>query len=444
MAIGVDNYAAVDDDEDLLPQGEPGSYAPAVPPQADAAPVSAPAPNGQSSAPPVEATVGGDNAPGPVPLSADASAGTPQLMRRPSAATQQPPASGMPPAGGSAPLPPPQWKDYAPAEPTTKMGRFGRVLGDMFTGEPKKDMQRSIQGYDAALKGYDAATTAATGQSEAKLRGAQANEAQARADTIGQTSTVTMNGIQYTIPTKDLEKFLGTSGTNATKQDIATGNNTTAVKTTGMRDTTSERNTDVKTASAQDIAADREASQERIAKGHDLVSTEVARIRAASANDPNKLTNTMKTMKQQAAVTLPKIQQTIDQTEEVANLLGPGEGRWNDFMQGKIGVKDPAFAHYKDQTEFVASAVALAHARGRMSGELYDHFLKMFDAGKQSPENMIAALQVAQDWLGDYAKMGEPGTSTGPPAAPPSGGSAPPKVMTPAEYLAQAKKGAKK
>jgi len=181
---------------------------------------------------------------------------------------------------------------------------------------------------------------------------------------------------------------------NETKQDIATGRNK----------------------SQAEIAHERELSAERIATGHNLAMTEAARIRAANANDPNKLTNTMKTMKQQAQSTLPGIDRALDETEKVAGKLGPAAGRWNDFWQGKVGASDPEFAHYKDEVELVSSAVTLAHARGRMSKELYDHFNTMFDAGKQSPENMIQALNVAKEWLTEYAHMGEE-----PPVAAPGG-----------------------
>jgi hypothetical protein len=185
-----------------------------------------------------------------------------------------------------------------------------------------------------------------------------------------------------------------------------------------------------KTASAEKIASEknktneemlreRMAAAERIATGHNLATTEAARIRAAAANDPNKLTNTMKTMKQQAQSTLPGIDRALDETERIANKLGPSAGRWNDFWQGKVGEKDEEFSHYKDEIAFISTAVTLAHARGRMSNELFEHFQKMFDAGKQAPENMIQALNVAKEWLGEYAAMGEPGS-------PVSGGGAAP------------------
>lgn len=156
---------------------------------------------------------------------------------------------------------------------------------------------------------------------------------------------------------------------------------------------------------------DRLNSAEMIARGHDLTRTEVAKMtlqaRANQAKDPNALTNTMKTMKQQAQSTLPGIDRALDETQKMADRLGPAAGRWNDFWQGKVGANDPQFAHYKDEIGMVSSAVTLAHARGRMSNELFEHFQQMFDAGKQSAGNMTQALNVAKEWLGEYATMGD-------------------------------------
>ena len=154
----------------------------------------------------------------------------------------------------------------------------------------------------------------------------------------------------------------------------------------------------------------RNSATEMIARGHDLARVESAKVtmmaRAQMNKDPNALTNTMKTMKQQAISTLPGIDRALQETQDVSGKLGPVEGRWNDFWQGKVGADDPQFSHYKDEIGMVSSAVTLAHARGRMSNELFEHFQQMFDAGKQSPGNMTQALNVAKEWLTEYANMG--------------------------------------
>lgn len=192
-----------------------------------------------------------------------------------------------------------------------------------------------------------------------------------------------------------------------------------------------DKNLEATLASKEKTTAENNAAREKqiqlsndtrklIAKEHEAAETARASMkeagansRAAMAQDPNKLTNAMKTMKQQAQATLPEIDKAINETLAVKDLLGPEAGRWNDFIQGKIGISDPRFAHYRDEIHMVSTAVTLAHARGRMSNELFESFQKMFDAGKQSPENMIQALDVAQEWLTGYAEMGEGGAPSG-------------------------------
>src|SRR6266550_1798188 len=213
-----------------------------------------------------------------------------------------------------------------------------------------------------------------------------------------------------------------TTEKTGSQEKIATGKEASQEKIATGKEASTEKIAGEKIQSAEDIAQGNRESKERIATGHNLASTEVARIRAASANDPNKLTNTMKTMKQQAQATLPGINRALDETEKVANLLGPGEGRWNDFMTGKIGGGDPVYKHYRDEIGMVQSAVTLAHARGRMSNELFEHFERMFNAGKLSAANMIQALNVAHEWLSDYATMGEgPGGGAAPAPQRPKG-----------------------
>jgi len=213
----------------------------------------------------------------------------------------------------------------------------------------------------------------------------------------------------------------------ASAEKIATGKEGSQEKIATGKESSAEKIAEGRTKSAEQIATERAQSAERIATGRNLAMTEAARIRSANANDPDKLTNTMKTMKQQAQSTLPGIDRALDETEKVAGKLGPAEGRWNDFWQGKVGAEDKDFAHYKDEIAFVSSAVTLAHARGRMSNELFEHFQKMFDAGKQAPENMIQALNVAKEWLTEYAKMGDKPETSANNAKTGGGGAKPPE-----------------
>jgi hypothetical protein len=203
------------------------------------------------------------------------------------------------------------------------------------------------------------------------------------------------------------EKIAGEG--NQTKEQIAGEGNQTKTAIAGEDNATKEKIAGQNNLTRTQVAQRANETRRMIAQEHEAG----ANSRAALTNDPDKLTNTMKTMKQQAQATLPQIDKAIDETNQVADLLGPAAGRWNDFIQGKVGAPDPRFAHYADEIHMVSTAVTLAHARGRMSNELYESFQKMFDAGKQSPENMIQALDVAKEWLGGYASIGEKGSPVG-------------------------------
>lgn len=132
---------------------------------------------------------------------------------------------------------------------------------------------------------------------------------------------------------------------------------------------------------------------------------------------------------------IPRITQEI---QALGSKLGPVPGTWNRFWQGDVGVADPQFAHLKDDMDYLASAVALAHAYGRLPSSISDKFDSMYQAGKQDPSNMLAAMQVAMEWLPKIASSGKsagekgnptplsstaPAGGGGPNPTPPSGGS---------------------
>lgn len=114
----------------------------------------------------------------------------------------------------------------------------------------------------------------------------------------------------------------------------------------------------------------------------------------------------------QIVAQLPRLTQEVNAMRAE---IGPDVGRWNRFWQGDVGAASPQFAHLRDDMEYAASAIALAHAYGRLPQTISDKFDQMYEAGKQDPDNMIAALQVAGEWL---PKMMKPGLSTGEQAHP--------------------------
>ena len=121
---------------------------------------------------------------------------------------------------------------------------------------------------------------------------------------------------------------------------------------------------------------------------------------------------------QMAAAGIPGVVSEIDRLKDQ---LGPVSGRWNEFMQGRVGMENPEMAGLRADLLMVASAVALAHARGRLPENLRQEFDNAINAPKQDPENLKAVLNHILPWMQRMETMGQqqPGTSgaQNPPAA---------------------------
>lgn len=161
----------------------------------------------------------------------------------------------------------------------------------------------------------------------------------------------------------------------------------------------------------QGIAQEAERQQGRMAlqAARSAMAQDVAHIRSAATGA--RLGQVEQRMKDMAITTLPQIDKLMTQTQQVAGMLGPLAGRWNDFWTGKVGAPNPTFANYMDQMKFLESAITLAHSQGRVSNLIFAQFQQMFAAGYQSPENMMEALKVAKEWMSAYAAFGTPGLS---------------------------------
>lgn len=110
-------------------------------------------------------------------------------------------------------------------------------------------------------------------------------------------------------------------------------------------------------------------------------------------NSENTPTAQMRNTAQRAELVhqmTPEVLQNIDAN---AATLGPLMGRWNDFMQGKVGSDNPAFAQLRSDLLLYSSSVALAHAQGRLPENLREEFDNMINAPRQTPANLKAVIQ---------------------------------------------------
>src|SRR6266850_157675 len=94
----------------------------------------------------------------------------------------------------------------------------------------------------------------------------------------------------------------------------------------------------------------------------------------------------------------PKVLAEID---SMAGELGPFMGNWNKFMQGEVGMDDPKFAGLRADLLMYSSAVALAHARGRLPENLREEFDRAINAPKQSAANLRATITKIDSWMED-------------------------------------------
>ena len=113
------------------------------------------------------------------------------------------------------------------------------------------------------------------------------------------------------------------------------------------------------------------------------------------------ITSMMRNAGIQAGLVTQEMPRMLSEIDRLSSKMGPIMGRWNDFMQGKIGMDDPDFAGLKSDLLMTSSAVALAHARGRLPENLREEFDRMINAPKQTPENLKSVLTHVNRWMVD-------------------------------------------
>lgn len=166
--------------------------------------------------------------------------------------------------------------------------------------------------------------------------------------------------------------------------------------------------------SRESMQQDRLDSQETIAAANrtmrmdidtrdNAVKREIAAARIAAANNPNKVSPAILRQAQTSQTIIPQLDRIVQETNEMAQQLGPAIGRWNDFWTGKVGAPNPQFANYMADVGYLQSAITLAHSQGRVSNLIFEHFQKLYNVGTQSPENMLEFLSAGRKWLQAYA-----------------------------------------
>ncbi|MDP2734786.1 MAG: hypothetical protein Q8P12_01110, partial [bacterium] len=112
--------------------------------------------------------------------------------------------------------------------------------------------------------------------------------------------------------------------------------------------------------------------------------------KTAGAEYPAALTGPTKTMREAAPKVVGFIKRIRPQLDSAK--LGPVAGRWNELWTGKIGTADPEFMRLRTNVGLLSTLLLRMHVGARGGQILLEHFKNLMDSGKQSPENMRAAL----------------------------------------------------
>jgi hypothetical protein len=118
-----------------------------------------------------------------------------------------------------------------------------------------------------------------------------------------------------------------------------------------------------------------------------------------------------------------RINQLIDNNEKQ---LGPLQGRWNEFKQGKIGLPNQGMAQLRTNLSLLETALMRMHVGARGGEQMMEHFHDMIGGLKQNPENIRAAIGEIRDYAVQVA--GERGPQAPPKAATQQQGNGVPSV----------------
>lgn len=147
-------------------------------------------------------------------------------------------------------------------------------------------------------------------------------------------------------------------------------------------------------------------------KTHQLIRIEPGQsvpegaLTAQQSGAQNAPTQQQRNVAGQAQLVHEQMPEVIQNIDKLKDKLGPIAGRWNDFMQGKVGTDNPDFASLRADLLMMSSAVALMHARGRLPENLREEFDHAINAPKQTPENLKAVLNKIDQWTTKSMELG--------------------------------------
>lgn len=129
---------------------------------------------------------------------------------------------------------------------------------------------------------------------------------------------------------------------------------------------------------------------------------------------PSDLTAATKTMVESAPTVKMFANKISQEINDAKNGLGPMASRWREFAAGKIGLEDKAFTQLRTNISLLTTSLLKMHVGARGGDTMMAHFKELVDIGKQSPENLLAAISEISDYADFIAAKGDKGgTSSG-------------------------------
>jgi hypothetical protein len=104
-------------------------------------------------------------------------------------------------------------------------------------------------------------------------------------------------------------------------------------------------------------------------------------------------TNDIKVMQQSVPSVKQLSRQVIAAIDSSVESLGPMASRWRDAWSGKIGASDPEFRKLTTAVNLLQTRLMKMHVGARGGEYIMKHFQEIIDAGKDSPENLKAAIE---------------------------------------------------
>lgn len=105
------------------------------------------------------------------------------------------------------------------------------------------------------------------------------------------------------------------------------------------------------------------------------------------------LTSSTQTMREAAPKVLDLANRLSTMIDSQKASLGPLASRWSEFWSGKVGAPNAEFTKLRTDAGLLQTLLMRMHVGARGGTEIMMHFKDLIDAGKQSPENMKAAIQ---------------------------------------------------